>query len=155
MAPAQAQAQAAAPVSRIATFSAERIYAESKQVKRAEEKLAQEFKGRESALNDMAQRLKNATDSLEKDMSSLGDAERARRQKENFELDKEFQRRKREFQEDVSQRRNEERAAIAEKAGRIIRQIAEADGYDVVLQDPIWFNPRIDITDKVISALDK
>jgi len=152
---AVAQAQTAAPQQRIATFSAERIYAESQLVKRAEEKLQQEFKGRESALNDLAVRLKTANDSLSKDLPTLSENERARRQKEDFELDKEFQRRKREFQEDLNQSRNEERALVAEKASNIIRKMAQENGFDVVLQDPFWFNPRIDITDKVIAALDK
>jgi outer membrane protein len=151
----QTQLQTAAPQSRIATFSPARIYAESQLVKRAEEKLLQEFKSRESALNDLAARLKATNDSLTKDLSSLSESERARRQKEGFDLDKEFQRRTREFQEDLNQRRNEERAVVAEKASNIIRKMAEEDGFDVVLQEPFWFNPRIDITDKVIAALDK
>ena len=150
-----ALAQTAPPQSRIATFSAERIYAESQTVKRAEDKLMQEFKGREGALNELALRLKAANDSLSKDLPTLSENERARRQKEDFDLDKEFQRRKREFQEDLNQSRNEERALVAEKASTIIRKMAAENGYDVVLQDPFWFNPRIDITDKVIAALDK
>jgi outer membrane protein len=158
MAPVQAQTAAPAQpaaASRIATFSAERIYNESKLVKRAEEKLVAEFKGREGAIRDLAARLKSSGESLDKDLPTLPDAERTRRQREHFELEKEFQRKQREINEDVNQRRNEERAAIAERALKIIKKIAETEGYDVVLQDPFWFNPRIDITDKVIAALDQ
>src|SRR5471032_237294 len=129
---ATVQAQTEAPMggSRIAWLSPERIYNESKLAKLAAEK-------------------------LDKELPALGEAERARRQHEYLELDKEFQRRQREFHEDLNQRTNEERAAISEKATRVIKQLAQTEGFDIVLQDAVWASPRIDITDKVLAALDK
>jgi len=100
-------------------------------------------------------RFKAANEALEKDMPTLSEADRAKRQREFFELDKELQRRQREFREDLSQRTSEERSAIAEKANTIIQQMAHVEGYDVVLQEALWASPRIDITDKVLKALDK
>src|SRR5476651_895903 len=70
-------------------------------------------------------------------------------------LAEEFQRRQREFHEDLNQRTNEERAAISEKATKVIKQLAQTEGFDIVLQDAVWASPRIDITDKVLAALDK
>jgi outer membrane protein len=61
----------------------------------------------------------------------------------------------REFSEDLMQRKNEERAAIAQKAYRIIEQIAAQDHLDVVLQEAVWSSPRVDITDKILKLLDK
>ena len=81
--------------------------------------------------------------------------QRAKRQRELFELDKELQRRQREFREDLNQRTNEERTAISDKATKIIKQLAQVEGFDIVLQDAVWANPRIDITEKVLKALDK
>ena len=151
MAPGHAQTSA----SRIAWLSPERIYNESKLAKLAGEKLAEEFKSREKAVKDMADRLKTASEKLEKDAPTLAEADRVKRQREVFELDKEFQRRQREFREDLNQRTNEERAAISEKATKIIKQLANVEGFDIVLQDAVWASPRIDITDKVLAALDK
>ena len=151
LAPVQAQTSA----SRIAWISPERIYNESKLAKLAEEKLKEEFKSREKAMTDMAGRLKAASEKLEKDVPSLSEADRVKRQRDVFELDKEYQRRQREFREDVSQRTNEERQAISEKATRIIKQLASVEGFDIVLQDAVWASNRIDITDKVLAALDK
>jgi outer membrane protein len=88
-------------------------------------------------------------------MPTLSEADRVKRQRDVFELDKELQRRQREFREDLSQRTNEERQAISEKATKIIKQMAHIEGYDIVLQDAVWASPRIDITDKVLKALDK
>ncbi|QBE67491.1 OmpH family outer membrane protein [Pseudoduganella lutea] len=144
-----------AQASRIAWLSPERIYNESKLAKLAGDKLKEEFSPREKAMNELGARLKAATEKYTKDEATLGEVDRARRQREVVELDKDFQRRQREFREDLSQRTNEERAAIAEKATRIIKQLALTEGFDIVLQDAVWANPRIDITDKVLAALDK
>ena len=151
LAPVQAQTSA----SRIAWLSPERIYNESKLAKLAGEKLAEEFKSREKAMQDMASRLKTASEKLDKDGPALAEPERIKRQRDVFELDKEYQRRQREFREDLSQRTNEERQAISDRATKIIRQMANVEGFDIVLQDAVWASPRIDITDKVLAALDK
>jgi outer membrane protein len=140
---------------KIAWLSTERIYNESKLAKLASEKLAEEFKSREKAVQDLGSRFKLASDKLEKELPKLAEGERARRQRELFDLDKELQRRQREFREDLNQRTNEERAAISDKATKIIKQMAQVEGFDIVLQDAVWANPRIDITDKVLKALDK
>eukprot|EP01034_Spumella_vulgaris_P031208 gene31208-38561_t len=106
-------------------------------------------------MQDLASRLKTASEKLEKELPALGEADRVKRQREYFELDKEFQRRQREFREDLNQRTNEERAVISDKATLIIKQLAQTEGFDIVLQDAVWASPRIDITDKVLAALDK
>src|SRR5471032_6593 len=152
---ATVQAQTPVVGSRIAWLSPERIYNESKLAKLAGEKLADEFKTREKAMQEMAARLKTASETLDKELPSLSESERARRQHEYLELDKEYKRRQREFNEDLAQRSNEERAAISEKATRVIKQLAQTEGFDIVLQDAVWASPRIDITDKVLAALDK
>ncbi|CDG83423.1 outer membrane family protein [Janthinobacterium agaricidamnosum NBRC 102515 = DSM 9628] len=148
-------AQAQAQESRIAWLSIDRIYNESKQAKLASEKLAEEFKVREKSMQDLNARLKAASESLEKDMPTLSEADRVKRQREYFELDKEFKRRDREFREDLAQRTNEEREVVSNKAIKIIKEMAAVDGFDIVLYDAVWANPRIDITDKVLKALDK
>ena len=151
LAPVQAQTSA----SRIAWISPERIYNESKLAKLAGEKLQEEFKNREKAMNEMGLRLKTASEKLDKDAPALSEADRVKRQRDVFELDKEYQRRQREFREDLSQRTNEERQAISEKATKIIKQLANVEGFDIVLQDAVWASSRIDITEKVLAALDK
>src|SRR5471032_2257109 len=152
---ATVQAQTPVVGSRIAWLRPERIYNESKLAKLAGEKLAEEFKSREKAMQDMAGRLKASSETLEKDLPALSEADRIKRQRDVFELDKEYQRRQREFREDLNQRTNEERQAISEKATKIIKQMAAVEGFDIVLQDAVWASPRIDITDKVLAALDK
>jgi outer membrane protein len=141
--------------SRIAWLSTERIYNESKLAKLASEKLAAEFKSREKAVTELGARFKSTSEKLEKDLPSLAEPERTKRQREYFELDKELQRRQREFREDLNQRTNEERAVISDRTMKIIKQLAQVEGFDIVLQDAVWASSRIDITDKVLKALDK
>jgi outer membrane protein len=83
----------------------------------------------------------------------MAESERAKRQREIADMERDLQRRQREFREDLNQRRNEELAAVVERANKAIRQIAEAEKYDLIFQEAVFASPRIDITDKVIRAL--
>jgi len=98
-------------------------------------------------------RLKGAADKLEKEAPTLSEAERSRRQRELVDQDREIQRKRREFQEDLNQRKNEELASVVERANKVIKQIFEAEKYDLILQEAVFAGPRVDITDKVIKAL--
>ena len=42
---------------------------------------------------------------------------------------------------------------MLERANKVIQQIAEAEKYDLILQEAVYRSPRIDITDKVLKAL--
>jgi len=138
---------------RIAVVHTERILREAVPAKAAQQKLEQEFGKRDKELQELGARLKGASDRLERDAAVLSDAERARRQREVAELDKEFQRRQREFREDLNQRRNEELSLVVERVNRVIRQLAEQEKYDLVLQEAVYFSGRIDMTEKVLRAL--
>ena len=138
---------------RIGYVSGERVLRDSLPAKAAQAKLEAEFSKREKDLADVAARLKAASDKLEKDAPTLSEAERGRRQRDLVEQDREFQRKRREFQEDLTQRKNEELGAVIERANKTIKQIFDAEKYDLILQDATFVSPRVDITEKVIKAL--
>jgi outer membrane protein len=149
-----AAAAQAAESTKIGFVSVERIVRESADAKAALVKLEAEFSKRKKELQDSASRLKAMYDKLEKESAVTPDSELARRQKDLADQDKDFQRRQREYNEDLNQRQNEEYAAVLEKANKALKTIAEAEKYDLVLQDTAaYVNPRVDITDKVIKAL--
>lgn len=148
-----AAAPAMAQETRIAAVNSERILRDSQPAKAAQVKLEQEFSKRDRELQDMAQKIKAMADKLDKDTAVLADADRQRRQREVADLDREFQRKQREFREDLNQRRNEELAQVLERANRVIRQLAEQRKYDLIVQEAVYVNPRIDITDDVMKAL--
>lgn len=138
---------------KIGYVNSDRVLREAAPAKTAQSKLEAEFGKREKELAEMGSRLKASSDKLEKDGPTLSESERTRRQRELVEQDREFQRRRREFQEDLNQRKNEELAAVIERANKVIRQIFEQEKYDLILQDVVFAGPRVDITKKVIDAL--
>ncbi len=148
---------AATPVAaqelKIGYVNSERVLRDATPAKAAQAKLEAEFSKRERELNDAAAKLKTAADKLEKDSPTLSENERNRRNRELVDADRDLQRKRREFQEDLNQRRNEELAAVVERANRVIRQIFETEKYDLILQDVVFFSARVDITDKVIKVL--
>ena len=133
--------------------NSERVLRDSAPAKAAQAKLEAEFGKRERELNDIRNRLKAAADKFEKDAPTLPESEKTRRQRELVDQERDLQRKQREFQEDLNQRKNEELAAVVERANRVIRQIFETEKYDAILQEVVFAGPRVDITDKVIRAL--
>ena len=144
---------ALAQETKLGFVSTERILRESAPAKAAQQKLEQEFAKREKGIQDSVAKLKEATTKLERDAAVMPEAERTKRQREAAELERDIQRRQREFREDLNQRRQEELAAVIERANRVIRQVAEAEKYDIIFQEAVYASPRIDITEKVIRAL--
>ncbi len=138
---------------KIGYVNSERVLREANPAKAAQAKLEAEFSKRDKDLNDQAVKLKAAADKLEKDAPTLAESERTRRQRELVDQDRDLQRKRREFQEDLNQRRNEELAGVVERANRVIKQIFDSEKYDVILQEVVFASSRIDITDKVIKAL--
>ena len=140
---------------KVGFINTERVFREAAPAKAAQAKIEQEFSRREKELQDMAARLKSLSEKLDKDAAILTDSDRIKRQRELADLDKDFQRKQREFREDLNQRRNEELAIVLDRTNKVIKQIAEAEKYDIVFQEAVYASPRIDFTDKVLKLLNK
>src|SRR5512133_3751155 len=138
---------------KVGFVNTDRIFREANTAKAAQAKLEQEFAKREKELNDIGTALKNASDKFEREAPALSENQRAQRQKQLVDQDRDFQRKRREFQEDLNARKNEELQQVLDRANRVVKQVAEAEKYDVVLQEAVYINPKHDITDKVIKAL--
>ncbi|WP_373716726.1 OmpH family outer membrane protein [Roseateles sp.] len=138
---------------KIGYVNSERVLREANLAKAAQIKLEAEFGKREKDLRDLETKLRAAAEKLEKDAPTLSEAERNRRQRDVVEQDRDLQRKKREWQEDLTQRKNEELSTVVEKANKVIKQIFDNEKYDLILQDAIHFSARVDITKKVIDAL--
>jgi outer membrane protein len=145
---------AAAAELKIGYISLERVFRDAAPAVRAQKKLEQEFSKREQEMQKMAEQLRKLQETLEKNSVTMSDTERRTKEREFGELNKDFQRKQRELREDGNQRRNEELAAVIERANRAIKVIAESEKYDIIFQEAVYASPRIDITEKVIRALD-
>ena len=148
-----AWASAQAQEFRIGFISTDRIFREANTAKAAQTKLEQEFSRREKELMDLGNTLKTNSEKLERDAPTLSETQRVTRQRQLSEQDREFQRKRREFQEDLNARKNEEFQLVLERANRVVRQVAESEKYDLVLQEAVYINPKHDITEKVIKAI--
>lgn len=138
---------------RVGFVNTDRIFREANTAKAAQAKLEQEFSRREKELNDLGASLKSASEKLDRDAPTLTENQRQQRQRQLLEQDREFQRKRREFQEDLNARKNEELQQVLDRANRVVKQVAEQEKYDLILQEAVYINPKHDITDKVIKAL--
>ncbi|GAA3991633.1 OmpH family outer membrane protein [Comamonas faecalis] len=131
----------------------DRIFREADGAKAAQTKLEQEFSRREKELVDQGNALKSATEKFERDAPTMSENQRNTRQRQLVEQDRDFQRKRREFQEDLNARKNEELSQVLDHANKVVKQVAEAENYDVILQEAVYINPKHDITDKVLKAM--
>lgn len=138
---------------RIGFVNPDRVLREAQPAKAAQAKLEAEFSKREKDLAGQGDALKTASDKFEREAPTLSEAQRVTRQRALVDQDRDFQRKRREFQEDLNARKNEELQQVYERANRVVKQVAEAEKYDAILQEAIYINPKNDITDKVIKAL--
>ncbi|MDM0112471.1 OmpH family outer membrane protein [Variovorax sp. J22R133] len=146
--PAQAQ-----ETFRVGFVNPDRVLREAQPAKAAQAKLEAEFSKRDKDLQAQGEALKAASEKFEREAPTLAESQRAARQRALIDQDREFQRKRREFQEDLNARKNEELQQVYERANRVVKQVAEAEKYDAILQEAIYINPKHDITDKVIKAL--
>jgi len=138
---------------KIGYVNTQRIFRDAPTAVKALKKIELEFSKRDQDLQRMSKQLQTLQEALEKNAVTMTETDRRTKEKDLNELSREFQRKQREFREDLSLRQNEENAAIIEKANKAIKQLAETDKYDLIVQDVVWVSPKLDVTEKIIKAL--
>jgi outer membrane protein len=138
---------------KIGVVDTERILRESDPALAAEKKIEKEFSSRDEEIKKLAQKAKDAQDFLDKEGMTLTDADRRNKERELDSMNTDLQRLQREFREDLNLRKNEELATVLDLANKAIQEIAESEKYDLILQEAVYRNPKIDITDKVLKHL--
>ena len=131
----------------------DRVFRESSTAKAAQAKLEQEFSRRDKELLDQGNALKAANEKFEREAPTLSESQRSTRQRQLVDQDRDFQRKRREFQEDLNLRKSEELTQMGDRVNKVVKQIAEQEKYDIILDQAVYINPKNDITDKVIKAL--
>ena len=127
----------AAAQSKFGFVNTQRVLSESLPATRAQKRIEAEFQKRDQELARLADQLKRLQDDIDRNGVTMGETQRRNKEREFGELNRDFQRKQREFREN-----------------HIIRQIAEQEKFDIIFQDAVYASQRIDITDKVIKALD-
>jgi len=144
---------AAAADTKIGVVNTERVLRDAAPAVRAQKKIEKEFEKRDQEMQRLAKQLQTLQEALEKNAVTMSESEKRNKEREFNDLNREFQRKQREFREDLNQRRNEELASVLERANKAIKAIAEAEKFDVILQEAAYVAPRVDITDRVIKAM--
>lgn len=145
--------QAAIAETKIGFVNSDRVMREAAPAVRAQQRLEKEFEKRDQELQRIARDLKSMQEDLERNGPTMADGDRRNKERALTELNRDFQRKQREFREDLNQRRNEELASVLDKANRTVKELAEQENYDIIFQEAVYANPRVDLTDKVIKAL--
>lgn len=128
-----------------------RILREAGPAVRASKKLEKEFEPRRLELQKISIQGKSLQQILDK--GALSDSDRRVKERELLKLNQDFQRMQREINEDLNSRRNEELSGLQERVNTAIRSIADQEKLDIILQDAVYRNPKLDITDKVLRQL--
>ena len=148
-----AAAVAVAQDFKIGFVDVERIRRESAPAERASKQLEKEFAPRAQDLQRREAQVKTLQGQLEKDAMTMSESERRGKEQELSRMNVDFQRLQREYREDLNMRRNQELATLFERADRVIKQIADAEKFDLIVQEAVFRSPRIDITERVLKAL--
>jgi len=138
---------------KIGFVNTERVFREAAPAKRAQQKLEREFSARNAELAKVEKQGRDLQTELERENVTMPEATRRDKERQLADISRDFQRRQREIREDLNLRRNEELAAVQERATRVINQIAEQEKFDLIIQEAVFASGRIDITEKVIRAL--
>jgi outer membrane protein len=145
--------QAVSAELKIGFVNTERIFREAGPAQKAQKKLEKEFAARDAELQKMAKQVRDLQAQVEKESVTMSEADKRNKERDLANLNRDFQRQTREFREDLNMRKNEELATVQERANKVIKDIAESDKFDLIVQDAVFASTKIDITDKVLKAL--
>jgi outer membrane protein len=151
-----ATAFAAAPVlaeTKIGFVNTEKLLREAPLSVAAQKKLEREFAARDQELQKLAKQARDLQAQLDKDGVTMSDSERKTKERDLGNLNRDLQRQGREFREDLNLRRNEELGHIQERARKAIQEIARAEKFDLIVEQAVYVDPKNDITDRVMKAL--
>ncbi len=138
---------------KVGVVNLDRLIREAPAAASAQKRLQQEFQPREKELASMSDKIKAAQDNLAKNGLTMSESTRQTRERELVELNRDLQRKQQAFQEDLTQRRNEALSGLIEQANRVVRQVAQAEKYDVIFQEAVYWSPSIDLTEKIMKML--
>ena len=139
---------------KIGFVNTDRVFKEAAPALRSQKKLQEEFAPRDQEIKDVNAQATEVKAKLEKDGLTMAESEKRALESELARLSREIQRLQREFREELNLRKQEELKVILRIANEEIDKIAAEEKYDLILQEAVYRSDRLDITDKVIKALE-
>ena len=139
---------------KIGFVNTDRVFKEAAPALRSQKKLQDEFAPRDQEIKAVNAQATEVKAKLEKDGLTMVESEKRALESELARLSREIQRLQREFREELNLRKQEELKIILRIANEEIDKIAAEEKYDLILQEAVYRSDRLDITDKVIKALE-
>jgi outer membrane protein len=140
---------------KIGFVNTEKVFRDSQLAVKAQKKLEKEFQSREQEIQKLVKQARDLQAYLEKEGMTLSEADRTKKQKDLANLSRDLQHDQRAFREDLNQRKNEEFAAVQERARKAIMEIAEKEKFDLILENVIYASPKVDVTDRILKSLER
>jgi outer membrane protein len=139
---------------KIAVVNIQRVLAEAPQARSASQTLESEFGPRGKALEAQKKEFEARAQKFERDQATMSEAERTKTSRELRDAQLSYERRAKEFQEDVQLRQNEELQKVQKTIVEAVRVYAKGQGFDIVLADGVIYNSdAVDITAQLLSSL--
>jgi outer membrane protein len=147
--------QAGAPAVKIGYVDVTRIESESAIAKQHAEMLKKEFAPREQQLQEMQKQGNALQAELEKNAVTMSPADRQAKEKRFATMAQQYQQAQRSLIEDVDARKRETFGGFLTEVNAIIKDIAEAGKYDLIVQQAVYNSKQTDITDLVLKEIAK
>ncbi|MCI0749536.1 MAG: OmpH family outer membrane protein [Nevskiales bacterium] len=153
---ALAAALAATPASaetKMAAIRSRSLLFESPQYKAASEKMKSEFEARGKALDAERQSLEDDFKKAQREADAMSPQQRGNTEKEIGTRKLDLDTKQRRLAEQMQAREQELTRELQAAITQAIAEVAKERGLDLVLQDPVYAVPAMDITDEVLKRL--
>jgi outer membrane protein len=146
---------ASAQSTKIGYVNVVRIENESALAKQSMDLLRKEFAPREQQLAEMQKQGNALQADLEKNAATMPLGERQAKEKRITAMLQQYQQMQRSMAEDFEVRKRESFGGFLSEVNGIIKNIAEAGKYDLIVQQAVYNSTALDITDEVMKELAK
>ncbi|WP_175330496.1 MULTISPECIES: OmpH family outer membrane protein [Candidatus Ichthyocystis] len=130
-----------------------RILRESQLALDAEHRLLKEFEPRLQKVKDLEASLGEIQAKMDGVDGKISYDERHELERKYNELTLELHMARRDSAEALNSRRKEEYQRIIRAANSVVRKVAARERYDAILQEAVYVNKNVDITDQVLKQL--
>jgi outer membrane protein len=138
---------------KIATLRANDLVQQSPQFKAGQDKMKAEFEKRANDLDGDLKKLQDDVKNFQKEGDMMAPADRAKKQKDLETRKIDFDYKSKQFQDDRTNRERQLFTDMMASIKSVIEDVARQKGLDLVIENPVYTTPSIDITDEVLKKL--
>lgn len=138
---------------KLASIRSNELVQQSPQFKAGQDKMKAEFERRANDLEAEAKKLAEDIKNFQKEAELLSAGDRARKEKDLNTRKIDFEYKGRQFQEERQTRERQLFADLMTKLKTEIEKVAKEQGIGLVIENPVYTDPSLDITDTVLKRL--